>query len=553
MNKSALQKVVRRCMVFMLMLCIAFSLFPNSAAAENSFSVKLNEERTLHLSFSGTIRSATWRSSDSRIVEVIEQNLTSCKVRGVSNQYGTEVVITCNYKYLIAGTIISSSETFRVTVPSETSSPPPSGIPDSGTIGTIAWEITGRRLTISVRPGYSTGTIPDCEDSYFLTRIPWYSRRRSIDSIVIREGVSIIGDMAFYECSALTVQLPSSITRIGKFAFAHCTNLKYLTIPEKVKTIRRFAFFDCSSLANVYVDENNTSFTSLGGVLFNKDLTSVLLYPEQHEGQSYTLPDTVTTIGEYAFDSAKIQTIDLPDSLTTIEERAFSRSKLQNCVLPEGVISIGKNAFEECNYIQSIVIPSTVESIGSEAFSRCAKLETAVLPYNLQTIPSELFLLCKSLKSVSIHASLKAIEDSAFYRCDSLTDIYFSGTEEEWSAVQISRDDGENVRVKKASIHFLSIIAPSPDLIIPHSVKEIEEEAFTGGNFTCVQIPDTTRNIGKNAFSSCWNLRYVIILNDDINIAADAFNGLQHLTIYARKGSNAEEYASLHGYGFVGT
>lgn len=239
---------------------------------------------------------------------------------------------------------------------------------DSGSNVTWLLDDNGT-LTIS-----GSGKIEDCRSDIDQ---PWYSNRSDITSVVIEPGVTSIGSLAFYECSNLTsITIPSGfisigdyafwnctgltsitiqngVTSIGTGAFWNCTGLTSITIPSSVTSIGVNVFYNCTGLTDITVDSNNSSFCSESGVLFNKDKTTLIYYPLGKNDSSYTIPDGVTVIEQYAF---------------------YCNSKLTSVTIPSGVTSIGEMAFRECSGLTSVIVPSSVTSIEYNAFWCCFNL-----------------------------------------------------------------------------------------------------------------------------------------------------------------------------------
>ena len=219
-----------------------------------------------------------------------------------------------------------------------------------GTCGdNLTWTLDSNgKLTIS-----GTGAMwhYNWEDGW---RAPWYSSRSSVENVVIEDGVTSIGRYAFSDCFSLTsVTIPDSVTSIGDSAFSYCTSLTSVTIPDRVTSIGEYAFSSCTNLTGIWVDEDNTNYSSDDdGVLFNEKQTHLIVAPCGISGK-YAIPDTVSSISNYAFSGC--------DYLTSV-------------YIPEGVTSIGDCAFSGCGGLRDISIPESVSEIGNSAFFGCWNL-----------------------------------------------------------------------------------------------------------------------------------------------------------------------------------
>ncbi len=257
----------------------------------------------------------------------------------------------------------------------------------------------------------------------------------SLESLTLPSNVTSIGDAAFKECMALTsVTIPSGVTSIGSETFDYCTSLESVTIGSGVTSIAQDAFTDCHALASITVDATNENYSSRDGVLFNKGGTTLIRYPEGRAGTSYAVPSGVTTIWGGAFRDSKLTSITLPNGLT----------------------SIGEYAFESCESLTSVNLPSSLTSLGEGVFYHCYKLPSVTIPNGITSIANYTFYGCNRLVSVTIPASVTSIGDGVFCNWqfeDSvpLADVYYAGTAVDWEKISMG---GSNDRLVGATLHY---------------------------------------------------------------------------------------------------
>jgi hypothetical protein len=204
----------------------------------------------------------------------------------------------------------------------------------------------------------------------------------NLTNINLPASLAIIGEGAFINCFGLTdIKFPDSLSKIAKDAFLNCKNLTDIGIPAGVTEIGLSAFEGCEGLKSITVDKNNKKYASIDGVLFDKDLKTLIKYPD-NGAPEYTVPDGVTSINESAFYKCKKLTdINLPAGLTKIEKCGFFLCEsLKNINLPAGLTSIGDSAFLGCKSLKDIDFPDSLTSIGAEAFKECTSLTSLTLP-----------------------------------------------------------------------------------------------------------------------------------------------------------------------------
>lgn len=346
-----------------------------------------------------------------------------------------------------------------------------------------------------------------------------------LDSIAIPDKVIIngeeysvtsIGHDAFRGCRMENISIPSSITHIDTSAFNSCTWLTSIEIPSQVSEIEATAFLGCDKLTSIQVDSDNPYFTSLDGVLFNKNKTEIICVPKGIKGQysipsgvtiigddafygcdyltAIEIPSSVTRIGEGAFGSCdQLTSIEIPSNVTSIELGAFAQcSELREVKILSSNAEIGYGAFQFCSKLESINLPDETSYIGESAFSGCSSLTSIKLPSNITTINTASFSGCTELKKVEIHEGVVSIEESAFYKCENLVDIELPST---------LTHIGPRVFANCSSL---------TEITIPSSVETIEHLAFYECKNLNVTINNTEKNIsvGTKAFYGVKSVNY---------------------------------------------
>jgi len=288
-----------------------------------------------------------------------------------------------------------------------------------GSVTNIGWEafayctsLTNVTIPSSVTT-IETGAFTDCSSLNAITVDPLSSSYSSVDGVLfnkdqtvliefpggqagtytIPSSVTSIGDQAFMYCWGLTgVSIPNTVTSIGNGVFAACEGLASVTIPNSVTNIGGGAFSDCTSLTAITVDPLNPAYSSVDGVLFNKSQTTIIACPGGKAGD-YTIPSSVSTIGDGAFESCgRLTSLTIPNSITTIAESAVAYcTSLTNITIANSVTNIANGAFMACSSLTSVTIPNSVTSIGASAFLGCSALEEVYFQGNAPVLGSLVF------------------------------------------------------------------------------------------------------------------------------------------------------------------
>ena len=330
-----------------------------------------------------------------------------------------------------------------------------------------------------------------------------------LTSITIPNSVTSIGTWAFAYCTGLTsITIPNSVTSIGVGAFEGCNGLTSITIPNSVTSISNWAFDGCTGLTSINVANENNYYSSNNGVLFNKKKTELIRYPEGKSQTSYTIPNSVTSIGYGAFYGCTgLTSITIPDSVTSIGDFAFYRcSSLTSITIPNSVTSIGERAFWGCTGLTNITIPNSVTSIGDFAFWGCTGLTNITIPNSVTSIGYEAFNGCTGLTSINVASG----------------NNYYSGN----NGILFNKKKTELIRYPEGK--------SQTSYTIPNSVTSIGSAAFydcTG--LTSITIPNSVTSIGGSAFWGCTGLTSITIPDSVTSIGSYTFfcSGLTSITI----------------------
>lgn len=410
------------------------------------------------------------------------------------------------------------------------------------------------------------------------------------DEVVIPGNVTRIAQYAFYLNSHIKkITVPGNVKSIARNSISLLNSLQYIIFEEGVETIEAMAISSCHNLLDIsvsssiiFIGEDNLSscdrllnievslynlnYSSLDGVLFNKDKTSLLRFPQAKSATLYSVPQSVVniekasfsgctqiekiilgenvlSIGDSAFGHASIQEIELNERLKTIGSHAFSNCKsLQNIIIPSCVESIEQYTFSECSKLQSVTIRGQIPQLHEYTFNKCTSLREVYLPSTITVIGENAFYECNSLNSISLPSDLLSIEENAFWCCGALTSITIPGEVTKIGDAAFFNCNGLESIVISNSVEQIGKAAfgyceKLNNIVIPGSVKVISDGAFK----SCTGLTDITilyglETIGSNAFEYCARMKTASLPNSVTTIGRFAFSNctsLKSITIPA--------------------
>lgn len=369
--------------------------------------------------------------------------------------------------------------------------------------------------------------------------------------------------------SNTTYQIPEGINNLEFAAFYKCSNLINLNVPKSIESFPVVGWWnekcwEYSNIENINVSSENETYSSVDGVLFNKDKTKLILYPAGKRQANYSIPETVNEISEGAFYTANnLKSIEIPDSVVSISEEAFDYAEnlsdikisdsvsvigddafdntswynnqedgviyINKCLyeykgwMPEntsisikdGTKSICDNAFSYCSNLINVEFPNSVTYIGEKAFYDCDSLIDVKLSENITYLGHNAFNACENLKSINIPEHLTKTGWSVFENCTNLETVYFNA---------IASNDDEDV-----SFDF-SFENSVKTVIYGDKVTKVARDFNNNSNLERVVLGSNVKSIGNNAFSDCTSLKSITIPENVAEIGDSAFYGCTNLT-----------------------
>ena len=315
--------------------------------------------------------------------------------------------------------------------------------------------------------------------------------------------VVALGKVAFQNATNITgVTLPDSVKEIGLWAFKGCSNLSSVNL-NKLEKISSSAFENCPSLKTVVIPK--TLVNVAGGVFTGTTkLTSVTF-----EEGSTIIPRSILQ------DCTDITSVTIPNTVTSIENYAFTNSGITEITLPDSVKEVGMSSFEGCSNLSNVNL-NKLEKISPCAFKDCPNLKTVVIPKTL-------------VNGINIY-----IKGGIFSGTTKLTSVTF--------------EEGSTVIAET----ILQDCTDITSVTIPNTVTLVDGYSFKNSGVKEITLPNSVEKIGIKAFEDCSDLTKITILDNCKTIGSDAFaNHNEYLTIYCYEGSKAAEYAISHNIKYV--
>ncbi len=370
------------------------------------------------------------------------------------------------------------------------------------------------------------GAMVDYDYTY---NVPWQNIKSQIKKVIVGSGVTKIGKYAFAECTnleSIDFSGAASLETIGESAFYGCTSLSDVTLPASLKTLDMAAFANCSSLKNITL---NNGLTSIKQYAFQySDFATLILPASVTEFDAYAvLGNTQLTSVQVASGNKTFSSSDgivykdggatlvlypakhsgtsftVPGRVTSVGAYAFGRNTLlQSVAVPNSVTELGDSAFYSCSALKSVVLGDGIKEIGFYTFEECRSLENVTFGKGLEIIWHRAFTNCTSLKEIVFPEGLREIWNSSFFGCTALTKVTFPST------------------LEMITFQAFSHCTALQNFTLPEGLKEINRQAFYKcESLTYIKIPDSVTLIGEDAFSACPNLE--LVYSDDLKPQTD--------------------------------
>lgn len=403
------------------------------------------------------------------------------------------------------------------------------------------------------------------------------SAGEEITKIVVKEGITSVGDYAFYKCAKVKeVSLPESLKEIGKFSFQGCTQLKKIKIPSGVAVIGEGAFYGCSFLNSIDLPKGleTVEYDAFYGTGYYND-------DGNWDGGVLYIDDCLLRVNKDVSGAVKVKT-----GTRYIADSAFcDRESVTGIELPEGLEAIGADAFVNCKKLYSVTVPTTLKYVGANAFGSCSRLTAVyfdgsleqwlgidftdeyssplryaksiendafrgdvVIPDGVTFISTGAFSNCKDITSITLPATVAYVEDNAFYGCDAVASFKVAADSTYYKAI-----DGVLFTADGGTLVCYPAGSSATEYTVPEDVTAIAQRAFAYNRvltsvtmndglleigskaflqcsaITDIIVPDTVTTIGSEAFADCIGANTLVLSDSTVSVGGAAFAGLANV------------------------
>lgn len=363
-----------------------------------------------------------------------------------------------------------------------------------------------------------------------------FSDTKMLKKIVLPQGLKVVG--GFHSCPNLTeVVLPEGIEKIAARAFCGCDSIRHIKIPSSVEIMSGDCFAGCN-IESYEVAEDNPYFTAVDGVIFTKDLTTLVAFPSAYPHNNYIVPEKTRRIGNGAFLYSKIEHILLPDTITSIEREAFCQSSIRNIDIPDSVGTIGESAFAYCDNLTSIRFPNGLHTLSDNIIVFCNKLKVLEIPPSVKDVHCTNFVWNPSLERIILHdgietisgvslcmryggnlkhvrlpKTLKKIPGGIFNYSSCLDDIRVD-PDNPYLCIYNGALCSKDKRILYSALDYLQQV-----FVVPEGIEEIYESAFVFlPKLQNIKLPSTLKIIGAYAFHQCNSITQIHIPHNVVEV-----------------------------------
>ena len=301
--------------------------------------------------------------------------------------------------------------------------------------------------------------------------------------------------------SLIAIRLPANLRTISSRAFAGAVALRQLAIPASVSAIASDAFLGDGALEYIYVENDNTKYSSAGGVLYSAGERELLAYPRAKALGELTLQSNVNAIGQYAFyGNEKLTKLTLTGSTSIIGDHAFDGCvALQSVEMQRGLTELGSYAFSGCVALTSISLPVSLTEVSEHCFDGCTALSAVVLPERMATIDGYAFANCSALTKIDLGRMVTEIDVTAFHGCESLAAIHVDSANPTFAEM-----DGVLCDYAKQTLYCYpagrTMESNGGIYELREGIKTIASGAFDGTKLTTIVLSQTIENVEDGAF-----------------------------------------------------